>query len=87
MLGGYWDSYGDDVTSVKFHGTDASKLATGGTDGLINVFDISRDNEDDALLTTLNSESSIRNLIWYSVSAHLARLFFFERFGQNSGSP
>lgn len=66
MLGGYWDSFGQDVTSVRFHGDDANKLATGGADHLINVFDISQETEDDALITTLNSESPIKKVMWYS---------------------
>ena len=67
MLGGYWESYGDDITTVAFHPEDADKLATGGTDGLINVFDVSQSNEDDALLTSINTESSVKELIWYKV--------------------
>ena len=67
MLGGYWESYGDDVTTVSFHPEDNDKLATGGTDGLINVFDVSQSTEDDALLTSINTESSIRELFWYTV--------------------
>ena len=68
MLGGYWDSYGDDVTTVAFHPEDANKLATGGTDGLINVFDVSQSSEDDALITSINTESSIQDICWYKVS-------------------
>ena len=67
MLGGYWNSYGDDVTTVAFHPEEADKLVTGGTDGLINVFDISQSSEDDALITSINTESSIQNLKWYKV--------------------
>ena len=69
MLGGYWDSYGDDVTTVAFHPEEADKLATGGTDGLINVFDVSQSSEDDALMTSINTESSIQEISWYKVSS------------------
>jgi len=66
MLGGYWDSFGMDVTSVKFHPTNPDRLATGGADGLINVFDVSQESEDDALLTALNpGVSSVRSLTWF----------------------
>jgi len=65
MLGGYWESYGDDVTTVSFHPEDNDRLATGGTDGLINIFDISQSTEDDALITSINTESSIRDVHWY----------------------
>ena len=67
MLGGYWESYGDDVTTVAFHPEDNDKMATGGTDGLINVFDVSQPTEDDALVTSINTESSIRDITWYKV--------------------
>ena len=68
MLGGYWESYGDDLSTVAFHPDDSDKLATGGPDGLINVFDVSQTTEDDALLTSINTESSIHTLTWYKVS-------------------
>jgi len=66
MLGGYWDSFGNDVTSVQFHPTNSDRLATGGADGLINVFDVSQETEDDALLSALNPEiSSVKKLTWF----------------------
>lgn len=66
MLGGYWESFGDDVTTVKFHPANSDRLATGGSDGLLNVFDISQESEDDALLTALNpSITSVKSLTWF----------------------
>ena len=47
------------VFQVKFHPTKPASLATGSTDGLVCVFDISQSSEEDALVTTLNSESSV----------------------------
>lgn len=79
MLGGYWESYGDDITTVAFHPEDADKLATGGTDGLINVFDVSQPNEDDALLTSINTESSVKELIWYKVRKTFRIVFLLIR--------
>jgi hypothetical protein len=40
---------------------------TGGTDSTINVFDISCDTEDDALLTSVSIEHTISNLTWYFI--------------------
>ena len=74
MLGGYWESYGDDVTTVSFHPEDNDRLATGGTDGLINIFDISQSTEDDALITSINTESSIRDVHWYKVRNKITKL-------------
>ena len=65
LRGGYWESHEDDVTAVRFHPEKVNVLASGGTDGIVNVFDISRESEDDALETCLNSESSIQRLSWF----------------------
>lgn len=41
-----------------------NNLISGSTDGLINIYDLSRDNEDDALQDSLNTESSVDQLNW-----------------------
>ncbi|XP_033115722.1 WD repeat-containing protein 89-like isoform X2 [Anneissia japonica] len=72
ILGAYKESHSDDITrqnnfsikQVKFHPTKANSLATGSTDGLVCVFDICEKSEDDALVTTLNSESSVSHIGW-----------------------
>lgn len=38
---------------------------SGSTDGLICAFDISQTEEDDALLCTLNTDSSVGNINWH----------------------
>ncbi|XP_056326945.1 WD repeat-containing protein 89 [Danio aesculapii] len=63
-LGVYSESHSDDVTAVKFHPQQADRLASGGTDGLVNVFDLSLGGEDDALVTTCNCNSSASSLCW-----------------------
>ncbi|XP_049815632.1 WD repeat-containing protein 89 [Schistocerca nitens] len=65
LLGGYWESHTDDITQVRFHPEEKNKLATGSVDGIINVFDISKQCEDDALAYCLNTESSIDKLHWF----------------------
>lgn len=65
LLGGYWESHTDDITQVKFHPTNPDVLASGSTDGLINVFDVSNSSEDDALQYCLNTESSVDRLNWH----------------------
>jgi WD40 repeat protein len=59
LLGAYWESHSDDVTAVRFHPEKFNSLATGSTDGLLNIFDLLQPNEDDALLYSLNTESSV----------------------------
>ncbi|XP_049817708.1 WD repeat-containing protein 89 [Aethina tumida] len=65
LLGGYWESHTDDITQVKFDPTDSNKLISGSTDGLINIYDLSQSDEDDALIDSLNTESSVEKLQWY----------------------
>ncbi|XP_055837638.1 WD repeat-containing protein 89 [Episyrphus balteatus] len=65
LMGGYFESHEDDITAIKFHPTNPDLLCTGSIDGLINFFDISQTSEDDALLTTVNTESSVHKLNWH----------------------
>lgn len=63
-LGVYSESHNDDVTKICFHPVKPSWVVSGSTDGLVNVFDIDKDNEDDALIATCNSDSSISFIGW-----------------------
>ncbi|XP_034531737.1 WD repeat-containing protein 89 [Notolabrus celidotus] len=64
LLGVYSESHSDDVTQVCFHPRDKDRLASGSTDGLVNVFDLSRGAEEEALLATCNSDSSAGSVCW-----------------------
>ncbi|KAM9708683.1 WD repeat-containing protein 89 isoform 1-T3 [Menidia menidia] len=64
ILGVYSESHSDDITQTCFHPTDKDRLASGSTDGLVNVFDLSRGGEDEALLVTYNSHSSAGLVCW-----------------------
>lgn len=72
LLGAYKESHSDDITQnnpfqvrqVQFHPAKADSLATGSTDGLVCVFDIGKNNEQEALITTLNSESTVQRIGW-----------------------
>ncbi|NXH11921.1 WDR89 protein, partial [Bucco capensis] len=63
-LGVYSESHNDDITKICFHPVESNLLASGSTDGLVNVFDINKDNEDDALISTCNSDSSVSFIGW-----------------------
>lgn len=55
----YVDSHSDDVTEVQFHPTDPFGLLSGSTDGLINIYNTSIEDEDDAVYNAINNGSSI----------------------------
>ncbi|XP_008848713.1 WD repeat-containing protein 89 [Nannospalax galili] len=63
-LGAYSETHSDDVTQVRFHPSNPNMVVSGSTDGLVNVFDISADNEEDALVATCNSVSSVSCIGW-----------------------
>lgn len=65
LLGGYWESHTDDITQIKFHPSNPNFFASGSTDGLINVFDISKTSEDDALQSCYNTVSSVDKINWH----------------------
>ncbi|KAJ8914802.1 hypothetical protein NQ315_014547 [Exocentrus adspersus] len=65
LLGGYWESHTDDITQVQFHSENKDSLLSGSTDGLINVYDLSQPNEEDALIDSLNTQSSVDHLLWF----------------------
>ena len=62
MLGQYVDSHHEDVLRVRFHPTRATSLLTAGADGLACLFDVSQQNEDDALQVVMNAGSDIVNV-------------------------
>lgn len=45
-----------------------NKLISGSTDGLINIYDLSQPCEDEALIDSLNTESSVEQLLWFNSS-------------------
>ncbi|XP_072485523.1 WD repeat-containing protein 89 [Notamacropus eugenii] len=63
-LGVYSETHSDDITQVCFHPDNPNMIVSGSTDGLVNVFDISIDNEEDALIATCNSGSSVSFVGW-----------------------
>lgn len=67
VLGVYSESHSDDITQVRFHPQDKDRLASGSTDGLVNVFDLSQGTEEEALLSTCNSNSSASVICWCGV--------------------
>lgn len=57
----YVDSHNDDVTDIKFHPHDHQALLSGSTDGLVNVYNTSISDEDEAVYQTINHGASIHS--------------------------
>ncbi|KAI3404043.2 hypothetical protein KGF56_003202 [Candida oxycetoniae] len=76
------DSHSDDVTALEFHPTLKQYLMSGSTDGYVNIYDISKPDEDDALHQVINfgsvhschflSESRV------SILTHIETLMFHD---------
>ncbi|KAK9891179.1 hypothetical protein WA026_013495 [Henosepilachna vigintioctopunctata] len=64
LAGAFWESHTDDITQVKFHPSNRNKMLSASTDGLINIYDLTQTCEDDALIDSLNTESSIEKTTW-----------------------
>ncbi|CAI9723557.1 WD repeat-containing protein 89-like isoform X1 [Octopus vulgaris] len=66
LLTDFTDSHMDDITQVSFHPTNENLLASGSTDGLVCKFDLAEDTEENSLLLTMNSLSSVAFVGWCS---------------------
>lgn len=64
LLGCYEESHNDDITQVQFHPVLEKSLLSGSTDGLVNVFDLEQTSEDDALISTYNTEATVDRAGW-----------------------
>ncbi|KAI9752230.1 MAG: Transcriptional regulator [Chaenotheca gracillima] len=57
----YVESHNDDVTELAFHPSHPSLLLSGSTDGLVNIYDTTQTDEDEALYRVINLGSSIHH--------------------------
>lgn len=64
-MGGFFESHQEEVTDVKFHSNNPDIVASGSTDGLINVFDCKQESEEDALQFSLNTCDSVQKIKWH----------------------
>ncbi|OJD09757.1 hypothetical protein AJ78_08943 [Emergomyces pasteurianus Ep9510] len=53
----YVESHNDDITELQFHPTRHNVLLSGSTDGLVNIYDTTISDEDEALLQVVNHGS------------------------------
>ncbi|KAK7483045.1 hypothetical protein BaRGS_00025708 [Batillaria attramentaria] len=64
LLGCYSESHDDDITQVVWHPVMDRYVLSGSTDGLLNVFDLVHKSEDDALMSTFNTEATVARAGW-----------------------
>ncbi|EPS40090.1 hypothetical protein H072_6124 [Dactylellina haptotyla CBS 200.50] len=57
----YVESHNDDVTHLSFHPTTRELLLSGSTDGLVNIYNMTITDEDEALHQVINHGSSIHH--------------------------
>jgi WD40 repeat protein len=55
----YNESHTDTVTQLQFHPLQPQILLSGSTDGLVSIFDVNIEDEDDALQQVLNPRSAV----------------------------
>ncbi|KAF2651837.1 WD40 repeat-like protein [Lophiostoma macrostomum CBS 122681] len=55
----FTESHTDTITNLKLHPDLPTLLLSGSTDGLINIFDTSKPDEDDALYQVINHRSAV----------------------------
>ncbi|RWS10809.1 WD repeat-containing protein 89-like protein [Dinothrombium tinctorium] len=58
------ESHTDDITAVEFHPSKKDFLLSGSDDCLINLYDLTQEGEEEALLLTMNAEDSIAKIRW-----------------------
>ncbi|SCU89776.1 LAFA_0E20802g1_1 [Lachancea sp. 'fantastica'] len=73
------DSHHDDITTIKFHPSDRNVLLSGATDGYVNIYDLTQDDEEDALHQVINF-ASIHSSGWCSPK-RIYTLSHMETFG------
>lgn len=55
----YSDSHNDDITNLQFHPNIPNRMLSGSSDGVVNLFDITVQEEDEAVLEAYNHQASI----------------------------
>lgn len=58
-LRNYVESHTDTITQLAFHPAEPNVLLSGSTDGLISIFEVNVEEEDDALQRVLNPRSAV----------------------------
>eukprot|EP01134_Creolimax_fragrantissima_P008579 CFRG8579T1 len=88
VIAEYSNVHNDDITCICFHPTSPTVVLSGSTDGLVSLIDLAASpdmNEDDNLLLTLNTDSSVASVGFFGPSAqfiysttHIESLFVWD---------
>lgn len=65
----YVDSHNDDITDLQFHPTRQHMLVSASTDGVLNLFDLREQNEDDAVVEAFNHQASVHRTGFFTNAA------------------
>jgi len=57
----FLESHTDTITELQFHRSEPSLLLSGSTDGLVNIFDIAKPDEEEALYQVINHGSAVHH--------------------------
>jgi len=71
LMGGYWESHSDDISSVKFNPDKGNVIASGDVEGTVNIFDLNEQDEDEALQCCHNAEDSVANMTWFKKNGNM----------------
>jgi len=55
----YTESHNDTITQLAFHPSSPQTLLSAATDGLVSIFDVTIEDEDDALIQVLNHRGAV----------------------------
>ena len=74
----YTECHNDDITTLSFHPASSTTLLSGGTDALVNIYDLNITDEDDTLVQVINHGASVAHAVflaageeeWVAVLSH-----------------
>ncbi|KAL0080617.1 WD40-repeat-containing domain protein [Phycomyces blakesleeanus] len=69
LLSRFVESHGDDVTEIQCHPTFPAQFISCSTDGLVNHYDVTEFDEEEALLSVVNSGSSVNKAGYFGPNA------------------
>ncbi|KAI7861648.1 WD40-repeat-containing domain protein [Spinellus fusiger] len=69
LLSKFVESHGDDVTEIQCHPTLPAQLISCSTDGLVNHYDVTEFDEEEALISVVNSGSSVNKAGYFGPNA------------------